>query len=143
MTRRNELQVADEDTFVNAAAHETLPTDDNEQSRSASSIDEKDAYDKLDKLESTLSPDVTYTAEDKLYDANGKEKVLETAEDFATALVSLEDDPTLPIHTFRMWFSGLGLAVFGAVLAMLFVSFHVSKACIILTFCLLSNSVLK
>lgn len=121
MTRRNELQVADEDTFANAAAHdETLPTNVNQQSRSTSSIDEKDAYDKLDKLESTLGPDVTYTAEDKLYDANGKEKVLETAEDFATALVSLEDDPTLPIHTFRMWFSGLGLAVFGAVLAMLF-----------------------
>jgi len=54
------------------------------------------------------------------YDANGKEKVLETAEDFSKTLVSLDDDPTLPIHTFRMWFTGLGLAVFGAVLGMLF-----------------------
>lgn len=116
MTRRNELGVADEETFTNAAAHETHQS-------SASSVDEKDAYDKLDKLEATLSPEVTYTAEDKLYDSNGKEKVLETAEDFATALVSLEDDPTLPVHTFRMWFSGVGLSVFGAVLGMLFVSF--------------------
>ncbi|GJJ10991.1 hypothetical protein Clacol_005220 [Clathrus columnatus] len=58
--------------------------------------------------------------EDRLYDHNGKEKVLETPADFATALVSLEDDPTMPVNTFRMWFSGIGLAVFGAVLAMLF-----------------------
>jgi len=58
--------------------------------------------------------------DDKLYDANGKEKVLETPEDFSRALVSADDDPTMPIHTFRMWFAGLGLAVFGAVLGMLF-----------------------
>lgn len=51
-----------------------------------------------------------------------EDKVLETAEDFSRALVSSEDDPNLPIHTFRMWFTGLGLAVFGAVLGMLFVS---------------------
>jgi hypothetical protein len=44
----------------------------------------------------------------------------ETAEDFAVALCSLDDDPTMPIHTFRMWFIGIGLAVFGAVLGMLF-----------------------
>jgi hypothetical protein len=73
------------------------------------------------------------------YDENGKDKVLgkrrfcfgcsscrsnsraaETAEDFAVALCSLDDDPTLPIHTFRTWFIGVGLAVFGAVLGMLF-----------------------
>lgn len=100
----------------NSVTHEM--TDNQSERRSSLSIDEK----ALDKLESTLSPDVALDAEDKLYDHNGKEKVLETAEDFATALVSLEDDPTLPIHTFRMWFSGLGLAVFGAVLGMLFVS---------------------
>jgi hypothetical protein len=46
--------------------------------------------------------------------------VLETAADFSVALCSLEDDPSMPIHTFRMWFIGLGLAVFGAVLGMLF-----------------------
>lgn len=57
-----------------------------------------------------------------VYDEKGQEKVLETAADFSRALVSGEDDPTLPIHTFRMWFTGLGLAVFGAVLGMLFVS---------------------
>jgi hypothetical protein len=54
------------------------------------------------------------------YDENGKERVLETAADFATALCSLDDDPTMPVYTFRTWFLGLGLAVFGAVLGMLF-----------------------
>jgi hypothetical protein len=44
----------------------------------------------------------------------------ETAEDFAVGLCSLDDDPTMRIHTFRMWFIGVGLAVFGAVLGMLF-----------------------
>jgi hypothetical protein len=53
------------------------------------------------------------------------DKVLETAEDFSVALVSLQDDPSLPINTFRMWFCGLGFAAFGAVLGMLFVGiFH-------------------
>ncbi|KAH9842362.1 OPT oligopeptide transporter [Rhodofomes roseus] len=56
----------------------------------------------------------------KLYDERGREKVLETAEDFSRALVSSDDDPDLMIHTFRMWFTGVGLAVFGAVLGMLF-----------------------
>ncbi|KZT67204.1 peptide transporter MTD1 [Daedalea quercina L-15889] len=60
--------------------------------------------------------------EEVLYDdnADGREKVLETAEDFAQRLISLDDDPTMPIHTFRMWFTGLGLAVFASVLGMLF-----------------------
>ncbi|KAF8521458.1 OPT oligopeptide transporter protein-domain-containing protein [Hysterangium stoloniferum] len=61
-----------------------------------------------------------FNPEDRLYDDKGNEKVMETAKDFATALVSLEDGPTLPIHTFRMWFLGIGLAVFGSVLGMLF-----------------------
>ncbi|PCH43920.1 peptide transporter MTD1 [Wolfiporia cocos MD-104 SS10] len=54
------------------------------------------------------------------YVVDGQEKVLETAEDFSRALVSGEDDPMLPVHTFRMWFTGVGLAIFGAVLGMLF-----------------------
>ncbi|KAF8512081.1 OPT oligopeptide transporter [Hysterangium stoloniferum] len=61
-----------------------------------------------------------FNPSDKLYDDKGNEKVMETAKDFATALVSLDDDPTLPIHTFRMWFLGIGLAVFGSVLGILF-----------------------
>lgn len=55
-------------------------------------------------------------------DSNAQEQVLETADDFAKRLISLDDDPTMPIHTFRMWFTGIGLAVFASVLGMLFVS---------------------
>ncbi|KZS99888.1 OPT oligopeptide transporter [Laetiporus sulphureus 93-53] len=75
---------------------------------------------KLEKLGSATVSASEYEVEDKIYDENGREKVLETPEDFAIGLVSLEDDPDLPIHTFRMWFIGIGLAVFGAVLGMLF-----------------------
>lgn len=42
--------------------------------------------------------------------------------DYAVRLVSLEDDPHLPIFTFRMWFLALGLSCFGAVLGQIFVS---------------------
>lgn len=94
---------------------DTLPKIDNEEK-------EKSAYSSNEKIETTVEHATTLDPEDTLYDVNGKEKVLETAEDFATALVSLDDDPELPIHTFRMWFTGIGLAVFGAVLGMLFVN---------------------
>lgn len=45
----------------------------------------------------------------------------DTDVDYAMRLVSLEDDPTLPIYTFRMWFLALGLSCFGAVLGQIFV----------------------
>jgi hypothetical protein len=46
----------------------------------------------------------------------------DTDADYSMRLVSLEDDPTLPIYTFRMWFLALGLSCFGAVLGQIFVS---------------------
>ncbi|KAF8147837.1 peptide transporter MTD1 [Crassisporium funariophilum] len=52
--------------------------------------------------------------------ADGKERPIETDIDVATRLISLEDDPTLPAFTFRMWFLGLGLSCFGAVLGQIF-----------------------
>lgn len=54
-------------------------------------------------------------------DASGKERPIETEEDYALRLVSLEDDPSLPVYTFRTWFLGLGLSCFAAVLGELFV----------------------
>jgi hypothetical protein len=45
-----------------------------------------------------------------------------TDRDVATRLISLEDDPTMPAFTFRMFFLGLGLSCFGAVLGQIFVS---------------------
>ncbi|GAA5965378.1 hypothetical protein JCM8115_002013 [Rhodotorula mucilaginosa] len=52
--------------------------------------------------------------------ANGKERPIETAEDIATRCISLEDDPLMPVHTFRMYFLGLGLTCFAAVLGQIF-----------------------
>ncbi|KAJ7503623.1 peptide transporter MTD1 [Mycena galericulata] len=53
-------------------------------------------------------------------DDTGKERPIVTDVDVATRLISLEDDPTLPAFTFRMWFIGLGLSCFGAVLGQIF-----------------------
>ena len=89
--------------------------------------DEKHIQEKTEKLEKAGSlssgtvDEVEVGDDDKLHDERGREKVLETAEDFSRALVSSDDDPNLTIQTFRMWFTGIGLAVFGAVLGMLFV----------------------
>ncbi|SGY63559.1 BQ5605_C007g04806 [Microbotryum silenes-dioicae] len=52
--------------------------------------------------------------------SNGKERPIETAEDISTRCISLEDDPTIPVHTIRMWFIGLGLTCFAAVLGQIF-----------------------
>ncbi|KAF9456897.1 peptide transporter MTD1 [Collybia nuda] len=51
---------------------------------------------------------------------NGRERPIVTDIDVATRLISLEDDPTLPVFTFRMWFLGIGLACFGSVLGQIF-----------------------
>jgi OPT family small oligopeptide transporter len=63
-----------------------------------------------------------YTEGPRLIDLgeNGKERPIDSDADYALRLVSLEDDPTLPIYTFRTWFLGLGLACFGAVLGQIF-----------------------
>jgi hypothetical protein len=47
--------------------------------------------------------------------------------DYAVRLISLEDNPTLPIFTFRMWFLALGMSCFGAVLSQIFVSIMFSE----------------
>ncbi|KAJ6453791.1 peptide transporter MTD1 [Mycena sanguinolenta] len=53
-------------------------------------------------------------------DEEGKERPIVTDVDVATRLISLEDDPTLKVFTFRMWFLGFGLSCFGAVLGQIF-----------------------
>jgi hypothetical protein len=83
----------------------------------ASSVDEKapPSYDTEEKQTGLSATGDAYDADlahDEsgavLYDESGREKVLETAQDFSIALCSLEDDPTMPIFTFRMWFAGIG-----------------------------------
>ncbi|KAF7290827.1 OPT oligopeptide transporter [Mycena indigotica] len=51
---------------------------------------------------------------------DGHERPIETDADYATRLVSLDDDPTIRWFTFRMWFLGLGLSCFAAVLGQIF-----------------------
>lgn len=53
--------------------------------------------------------------------------LIATDQDYALRLLSLEDDPTLPVLTFRMWFLGLGLSCFGSVLGQIFVRGLVSS----------------
>ncbi|KAI0797406.1 OPT oligopeptide transporter [Irpex lacteus] len=51
---------------------------------------------------------------------DGKERPIETDMDYAVRLISLEDDPDLPIFTLRMLFLAVGLSCFGAVLGQIF-----------------------
>ncbi|KAK7680237.1 hypothetical protein QCA50_016746 [Cerrena zonata] len=87
----------------------------------SSSIDEKlneksDSASVVDSVHGDVYDDVR----DIDIGEDGKERPIETDVDVATRLISLEDDPTLPIFTFRMWFLGLGLSCFGAVLGQIF-----------------------
>ncbi|KAI3613649.1 peptide transporter mtd1 [Moniliophthora roreri] len=51
---------------------------------------------------------------------DGKERPFETSDDWALRLISLEDVPTEPPWTFRLWFIALSLSCFGAVLSQVF-----------------------
>ncbi|PPQ75716.1 hypothetical protein CVT24_002577 [Panaeolus cyanescens] len=81
-----------------------------------------------EKLEKKDSKDVAESVVGEVYDdprvmdldENGNERPIVTDLDVATRLISLEDDPTLPVFTFRMWFLGTGLSCFGAVLGQIF-----------------------
>ncbi|KAF9477683.1 OPT oligopeptide transporter [Pholiota conissans] len=87
------------------------------------SYDEKASNEKLPiaELDSTQIGEV-FADGPRLIDlgADGKERPIETDADYSTRLISLDDDPTLPIWTFRMWFLSLGLSCFGAVLGQIF-----------------------
>lgn len=80
----------------------------------------KSSLDEKKEDSSAVDDAVEFEADEAYLDDTGREKVLVTAEDFSTRLISLDDDPDMYINTFRMWFSGIGLAVFAAVLGMLF-----------------------
>src|SRR5689334_470022 len=61
--------------------------------------------------------DVEYAGETPLLE---EDKVVHNAADIVTQVISLEDDASLNPWTFRMWFLGLGLAIFGATLQEIF-----------------------
>ncbi|KAJ7606213.1 OPT oligopeptide transporter [Roridomyces roridus] len=96
---------------------------DPEKSRSNSVLDEKDPNfgEKVD-LEDTGDVGEVFADGPRLIDLDesGKERPIETDADYAIRLVSLDDDPTMRVYTFRMFFLGLGLSCFAAVLGQIF-----------------------
>jgi OPT family oligopeptide transporter len=116
------------DTVPNLPSYQTAVDDEKasvKEKSSGSFIDEKVPAEKVDLDTSDL--DVSqigdvYADGPRLIDLgeDGKERPIETDRDYAVRLLSLEDDPTLAIYTFRMWFLALGLSCFGAVLGQIF-----------------------
>ncbi|CAL1709266.1 unnamed protein product [Somion occarium] len=68
-------------------------------------------------------------------------KVIEKAEDVAVQIISTEDDPSLPVFTFRTVFLGVGLSAFGAVLSTIY-TFKPQNATVSQLFCLIIAYVL-
>ncbi|KZT10438.1 OPT oligopeptide transporter [Laetiporus sulphureus 93-53] len=68
-------------------------------------------------------------------------KVIEKAEDVAIEILSTEDHPELPTWTFRTVFLGIGLSIFGAVLATIY-TFKPQNASVSQLFCLIIAYVL-
>ncbi|KAI0043670.1 OPT-domain-containing protein [Auriscalpium vulgare] len=64
------------------------------------------------------------------------DKVIEKAEDVAVQIISTEDDPELPVFTFRTIFLGVGLSAFGAVLGTIY-TFKPQNASVSQLFCLI------
>lgn len=69
------------------------------------------------------------------------EGVIEKAEDVAIKVISTQDDPTMPVWTFRTLFLGVGLSVFSAVLATIY-TFKPQNASVSQLFCLIIAYVL-
>ncbi|KAF9462816.1 peptide transporter MTD1 [Collybia nuda] len=96
----------------------THPTPDRKESFADEKYDEKG--DNSVEIAESLKGEVYDDIRDIDMGEDGKERPIVTDIDVATRLISLEDDPTLPAFTFRMWFLGLGLACFGSVLGQIF-----------------------
>ncbi|KZV73279.1 OPT oligopeptide transporter [Peniophora sp. CONT] len=69
------------------------------------------------------------------------DEVIEKAEDVAVAILSTEDDPDLPVCTFRSIFLGIGLSAFTSVLATIY-TFKPQNASVSQLFCLIIAYVL-
>lgn len=103
-------------TGLEAAVDEKhIPPSTDEKDHSASSLNDM----KYDPEKHAVTNMELAAMEDDLARLDN-DKVLETAADFSTALVSADDDETMRVNTFRMWFSGVGYAAFGSVLGILF-----------------------
>jgi hypothetical protein len=56
---------------------------------------------------------VSLTDSEARYEARPKKDRLKSARDLVTEVLLVEDDPSVNPWTFRMWFIGIGLSVFG------------------------------
>ncbi|GAA5835822.1 hypothetical protein JCM3766R1_005858 [Sporobolomyces carnicolor] len=108
---------------VPALEHDKPPSFDSDDIQKTHLDDEKEAAVGLEPQEvaadGTHKADYLHVAAKDIM-ANGKERPIETAEDISTRCMSLEDDPEMIIHTFRMYFLGIGLTCFAAVLGQIF-----------------------
>ncbi|KAL4253651.1 oligopeptide OPT transporter family protein [Abortiporus biennis] len=105
---------------------------------SSNSINEKKDVDRVEvqtvrgKEDSSLD----LPSDKELEDQVVGDDVIQNAEDVAVQVISTEDDPTLPIFTFRVLFLGIGLSAFGAVLATIY-TFKPQNATVSQLFCLI------
>ncbi|KAA1476039.1 OPT oligopeptide transporter [Dentipellis sp. KUC8613] len=82
--------------------------------------------------------------EEKVVDvdaASVSTEIIENAEDVAVQIISTDDDPTLPVLTFRSIFLGVGLSAFGSVLGTIY-TFKPQNATVSQLFCLIIAYVL-
>ncbi|KAF9255108.1 OPT oligopeptide transporter [Marasmius fiardii PR-910] len=109
---------------LNDAKHPSYDEKNDMPSPTGSTVDTEKVLTLGDDVIIGLDTDVeeVFTEGPRLIDLgeNGKERPIDTDADYALRLVSLEDDPTLPIYTFRTLFLGVGLSCFGAVLGQIF-----------------------
>ncbi|KAG7087147.1 hypothetical protein E1B28_013127 [Marasmius oreades] len=98
----------------------TLPKDTEHGKRSSVSFEDEKKDISIAEFDGLQTGEVFADARIIDLDDNGKERPITTDVDVATRLISLEDDPTLPCFTFRMWILGIGLSCFGAVLGQIF-----------------------
>lgn len=108
----------------NSAKDENLGEDKDKPStdKEPSTIYQKEAYTDVKLYEPDCDIGDVFESGPRPIDLgeDGKERPIQTDADYATRLLSLDDDPTLPIWTFRMCFLSFGLSCFGAVLGQIF-----------------------
>ncbi|KAF8524054.1 OPT oligopeptide transporter [Hysterangium stoloniferum] len=97
---------------------EDLPMDPPPTDTAINSSKEKEAEATVD-VSYKVDPDKGSIDDSELESVENVE-VIRKAEDVATLVITTDDDPTLPVFTFRTIFLGVGLSAFGAVLGTIY-----------------------
>ncbi|OCH87078.1 OPT oligopeptide transporter [Obba rivulosa] len=95
------------------------------------SLEKKLEYDDL-----SLDKEKFDVSEQAVSDDDAEDEVIQNAEDVAIQVLSTEDNPDLPVFTFRMAFLGVGLSAFGSVLSTIY-TFKPQNATVSQLFCLI------